>query len=320
MSQHLLKLQPVFKERIWGGSKLKKRFGFDIPSKQTGECWGISAHPNGESIVENGDLQGRSLRDVWEKERALFDYEQSESFPLLVKWLDAADDLSVQVHPNDEQAKRLEKGEAYGKTECWYVCEAEPGAELIIGHYAHTKEEFAEMVEQEKWSELLKKQPVEAGDFIFIPSGTIHAIGKGILILETQQSSDTTYRVYDYDRTDQEGNKRELHIGRSLEVTTIPAATEPTEHEPIWNGENGEVERLLASDVFYVYKGETRSSLKQPVQASFLLLSIIEGSGTVTTNAEQLEVQAGDNLIITKEAMEQYELEGSFTWLMSHPA
>src|SRR5690606_31738382 len=142
-------------------------------------------------------------------------------YPLLVKILDAADDLSVQVHPNDSYAREVE-GVPYGKTECWYVLSAEEGAELVLGHHAKTREELVQMMDQGEWDKLLRRIKVKAGDFIYVPSGTIHAIGKGIVILETQQSSDITYRVYDYDRRDSMGNKRELHLDRAREVTLVP--------------------------------------------------------------------------------------------------
>jgi mannose-6-phosphate isomerase len=216
----ILFLEPVFKERIWGGKKLNTRFGYDLPYEKTGECWAISAHPNGSSIIKNGRFKGRTLRDVYEKDRELFNHLASPRFPLLTKILDANDDLSVQVHPSDDYALTYEKD--LGKTECWVVLEAEPGAKIIYGHNARTKEELRQMIESHRYNELLIEKEVKAGDFIYVPSGTIHALGKGLLILETQQSSDTTYRVYDYDRLDDQGKPRDLHIQKSIEVSTVP--------------------------------------------------------------------------------------------------
>src|SRR5699024_1532591 len=170
----------------------------------------------------NGPLKGQNLRQVWDEHPDLFGKtEAGTTFPLLVKILDANDNLSVQVHPNDTYAQEVE-GEAYGKTECWYVLGADEGAEIVFGHHATSREEFLSMVETGNWDELLQRVKVRQGDFFYVPSGTIHAIGKGIVILETQQSSDITYRVYDYDRKDASGNTRPLHIDSSADVTHFP--------------------------------------------------------------------------------------------------
>ncbi|GJM69929.1 mannose-6-phosphate isomerase [Paenibacillus macerans] len=222
-------LQPIFQERIWGGTKLRELFGYEIPNDLTGECWAVSAHPNGQSTVKNGPYQGMKLGDLWSAHPELFRSE-SAVFPLLTKILDASDDLSVQVHPDDEYAGKHENGEL-GKTECWYIVDAEPGAAIIYGHEAKTKEQLAEMIDSGDWDRLLTKVPVKAGDFFYVPSGTIHALGKGIVVLETQQSSDTTYRVYDYDRKDKNGNTRELHLEKAVDVTTVPQAYQPITYD-----------------------------------------------------------------------------------------
>jgi len=204
MHQEPIFLTPVFQERIWGGTKLAERFGYDIPSSQTGECWAVSAHPHGQTVVARGPFQGMTLGQLWEERRDLFGNFPSDRFPLLTKILDANADLSVQVHPDDDYAKTNEGGEL-GKTECWYIIDCKPGAQLIYGHYAQTKEELRAMMEAGEWDRLLRKVPIHPGDFFYVPSGTIHALCEGTLVLETQQSSDTTYRVYDYDRVDSQG-------------------------------------------------------------------------------------------------------------------
>lgn len=150
------------------------------------------------------------LDELWATHPELFGHSSEPSFPLLTKILDAADDLSVQVHPDDVYGEKNE-GEL-GKTECWYIIHADEGSEIVYGHHAKSKSELKDMIDSGDWEHLLTRIPVQAGDFFFVPSGTVHAIGKGIIILETQQSSDTTYRVYDYDRKDDAGNTRELHI------------------------------------------------------------------------------------------------------------
>ena len=199
-------LEPVFAERIWGGRNLEK-FNYAIPEGNIGEVWVIAAHENGSSLIKNGELKGLTLKEAYEKRPELFTKKKYDKFPLLVKILDASDYLSVQVHPEDDYARVNENGEL-GKTECWYVLDAKENAELIYGHTAKTKEEFNRSIDEEKWDDLFIREKVKKGDFFYIPAGTLHAIGAGNLIYEVQQNSDTTYRVYDYDRTDKDGNKR----------------------------------------------------------------------------------------------------------------
>ena len=189
MSEPLF-LQSVMQEKIWGGTNLRDVFGYDIPSDHVGEYWAISAHPNGVSTIKNGRYAGQTLDALYAEHRELFGNRQEPVFPLLTKILDANDWLSVQVHPDD--AYGLEHEGELGKIECWYIIAAEPGAEIIYGHNAKSKEELRQQIESKDWENFLTKVPVKAGDFFYVPSGTMHAIGAGIMVLETQQSSDTT--------------------------------------------------------------------------------------------------------------------------------
>jgi len=304
----ILFLEPVFKERIWGGKKLNTRFGYDLPYEKTGECWAISAHPNGSSIIKNGRFKGRTLRDVYEKDRELFNHLASPRFPLLTKILDANDDLSVQVHPSDNYALTYEKD--LGKTECWVVLEAEPGAKIIYGHNARTKEELRQMIESHRYNELLIEKEVKAGDFIYVPSGTIHALGKGLLILETQQSSDTTYRVYDYDRLDDQGKPRDLHIQKSIEVSTVPFV-DVTPEPKILNYKASVITRYVSNEFFTVERWSVKDELTLKSN-HFKLISVIDGLGTL--NGEKLT--KGDHLIITGEVYE-LQLKGSLELIVS---
>lgn len=218
---HILKMKPVFKEMIWGGHKLKDVYGYEIPSDHTGECWAVSAHKNGDCTIENSEFAGKTLSWLFEHHRELFGNIEGEEFPLLVKIIDARDDLSVQVHPNDEYARVHE--DSLGKTECWYVLQADEGTKMVMGHHAKTKDEFIKAIEEDDYDNLLNSFAIEKGDFFYIPSGTLHAICSGSLIYEAQQSSDITYRVYDYHRKDQDGNERQLHVQQSIDVTNVPA-------------------------------------------------------------------------------------------------
>lgn len=184
------------------------------------EQWGISAHPNGDDQVLNEEYSGKTLSALWKENPELFGNVKGDRFPLLTKIIDAHADLSIQVHPNDEYAAKNENG-SLGKTECWYIMDAKPGAKIVIGHNARNKDEVKVMIENGRWIDFIREVPVHKGDFFFIEPGTVHAIKGGTVILETQQSSDITYRVYDYDRL-QDGNPRQLHVKQSIDVISAP--------------------------------------------------------------------------------------------------
>jgi len=310
-------LQPVLQERIWGGKKLHTEFHYEIPSEQTGEAWVISAHPNGPSVIKNGSLEGKTLADAWKEHGELFNKaaDNDEEYPLLVKILDAADDLSVQVHPNDQFAREVENV-PYGKTECWYVVSAEEGAELVLGHHAQTQEELAQMVEQGKWEKLLRRIKVKAGDFVYVPSGTIHAIGKGIVILETQQSSDITYRVYDYDRTDAAGNKRELHLERSIQVTTVPHQDANVEQTENVIGDLVE-KKLVEEQYFTVYHWNLNGEATREQNSDFLQVSVLDGQATLTIEGQSYDIQKGTHFILPN-GIKEYSLKGQAEFIVSH--
>ncbi|WP_404454763.1 mannose-6-phosphate isomerase, class I [Oceanobacillus kapialis] len=317
MYQEPIFLQAVLQERIWGGQKLRDLYQYDIPSENTGEAWVISAHPNGPSEIGNGPLAGKTLADAWENHGELFgkDPGNLEAYPLLVKVLDANDDLSVQVHPNDTFAREVE-GQPYGKTECWYVLEAEQGAELVLGHHAKTQTELNDKMDQGEWDALLQRIPVTAGDFVYVPSGTLHAIGKGIVILETQQSSDITYRVYDYDRTDAQGNPRELHLDRAKQVTTVPHELPELDQKQARNGGLLST-KLVEEKYFTVYHWTLNGEAKQSLEVDFLQCSVTEGEATITVAGQQFSVKKGDHFILPN-GITDYQLSGEAELIVSH--
>lgn len=309
-------LTPVFQERIWGGTKLRTEFGYDIESDITGECWAVSGHPNGLSVVSKGPYEGRDLSELWKQHPELFGNIGGEVFPLLTKILDANTDLSVQVHPNDEYAKEFENGEL-GKTECWYVIDSEEGAELVIGHTAQSKEQFNEVIEQGEWNRLLRRVKVKPGDFFYVPSGTIHAIGSGILILETQQSSDTTYRVYDYERVDSNGQKRELHLEKSIDVATIPHEDYPI--NPVSESVSGAtITTFLQEENFSVYKWEITGAAQLTQDKSFLIASVLKGKGNISTSEGSFQIEKGAHFILPNE-LGEFEITGEVEMIVSHP-
>ncbi|WP_226038497.1 mannose-6-phosphate isomerase, class I [Aquibacillus saliphilus] len=311
-------LKPVFQERIWGGQKLQTEFNYQIPFDKTGEAWVISAHSNGPSEIINGELKGETLTDAWNRHGELFNKKDGndEEYPLLVKILDANNDLSVQVHPDDNYARDVEN-HPYGKTECWYVLSAEDGAEIVFGHHAGSKEEFKEMVNNGNWNNLLRRVKVKSGDFVYVPSGTIHAIGKGIVILETQQSSDITYRVYDYDRTDAFGNKRELHLDRAIEVTAAPHQNSEIKQEQ--QTSQGLVSKKLVKETYFtVYHWQLNGEVIQELTSDFLQISVVNGSASITVDETNYSIKKGDHFILPA-TIKDYKISGQAEFIVSHP-
>lgn len=317
MTEPLL-LEPVFKERIWGGRRLETRFGYHIPDGAVGECWGISAHPNGPARVRTGRHAGATLIEVWDRDRAFFGGDPREAFPLLVKFLDASDWLSVQVHPDDAQAAELE-GVPLGKTECWYVVAAEPGAELILGHRAAGRAEVAEMIDAGSWDALLRRRPVRAGEFVYVPSGTVHAVGPGLLICEVQQNCDTTYRVYDFDRLGADGSRRELHLAKAKAVLTAPYDPATTDTAQGSVDVPGGRRRVLVSGQFFEVTEHVVTGPGYVVRfPRYELITVLSGSGTLAYPDVAQPLRAGDHLVLPADAG-AVRLAGDLTLISSHP-
>lgn len=269
---------PIFHEKIWGGRKLADDFGYEIPDGPIGECWAISAHPNGDCAISGGAWDGMHLSELWNQHRELFGGVEGDRFPLLVKIIDAKDNLSVQVHPDDAYAAEHENG-SLGKRECWYVLAADEGTQIVIGQRAHDRAELAAMIDEGRWDDMLNLVPCHVGDFFPIEPGTVHAIQGGTLILETQQSSDVTYRVYDYDRVGDDGKPRELHIQQSLDVVDY-AAQAPASGEVTAPEVDG-VTELMECPNFVVDRVRVAGEKDVAQPWPFLCVSVIEGSGTV---------------------------------------
>ena len=314
----LIHVKPVFHNKIWGGRKLETVYGYEIPEGPVGECWAISAHPNGDCTVLDAAYEGMTLSELWDAHPELFSGVAGEPgsapggdrFPLLIKIIDAAGDLSIQVHPDDAYAAEHENG-SLGKRECWYVLAAEPGATIVVGQRAANRDEFAQMVEEGRWGELLNEIPIQAGDFFQIDPGTVHAIKAGTLILETQQSSDITYRVYDYDRVDDSGQKRSLHLAQSLDV--IDYAAEAPASGAVTAPEVDGVCTLEHNDDYTVERVRVDGErvLAQPYP--FMCLSVIEGAGTIAGE----EVARGTHLLAPCGCGDLL-LTGDMTLIVSH--
>ena len=306
----ILFLNPVFKEMIWGGNQLAEKFGYEIPGDRTGECWAVSAHPNGDCTVREGEYAGRKLSELFKEEPELFGNLPLDRFPLLIKIIDAKADLSIQVHPDDAYAKVHENG-SLGKTECWYILDCPEDATLVVGHNAGSREELKEMIDQKRWSELIREVPVKKGDFIQINPGTVHAIKGGLMILETQQNSDITYRVYDYDRLSN-GKPRELHVQQSIDVITVPA---PSAEDSVSHAADlpaNTMNELIACDYYKVYKLTVTEPVSFEQEHPFLIMSVIEGEGLV--NGQM--IRKGDHFILPS-GFGKVELQGDMTLIVS---
>lgn len=286
----ILILKPVFKEKIWGSNKLKEEFGYDIPSDKTGECWAISAHKDGSSFIDNGVYKGKTLREVYEENKFLFDNIKDKEFPLLVKFISASDDLSVQVHPNDKLAKNYND---LGKTECWYILDSKKNNSIVYGHNAKTKDEFIKLINENKWGQLLKEKQINKGDFIFVPAGKIHAIKKHTLLIEIQQSSNITFRLYDYNRPDRNGKLRQLHIDDAILATKIPDQETKIKYK-IRKKENNIFTTLIKNKNFKVEKWDISNPINLKTH-QFMLVSVIKGSGKINN----YNIKKGSHLIVT---------------------
>lgn len=309
---NILFLQGKFSEKIWGGSKLKEIYDLPIPSDKTGEYWAISGMDGESSTIINGELEGESLREVYKNNPELFGNPNEEEFPLLVKIIDAADDLSIQVHPDDEMAKRLENSK--GKTECWYILNEKP-ASIIFGLNVDSKDQAIRLIDERKWKDLLREVPTKKGDFFFVRAGSVHAIKKDSLILEIQQASDITYRLYDYDRKDADGNLRDLHLEKSKEaIKILPEENEIKEIE-----KDGFVERILtANEYFEVREFEIKNEAAFKRERPYLLESVVEGEGEIIIENEKYPIKKGDFFILTNLAKE-YKFTGKLTIVESNP-
>ncbi len=318
--QELLFLEPVKKQTIWGGASLAAEYGFGMPGEPIAEAWAVSAHPAGDCVIAGGAYGGKTLGWLWEQMPQLFACPEQPDFPLLVKFIDAASDLSIQVHPDDAYASVHEPAvngrPCRGKSECWYILHAEPGARLVLGHNAQSREQAQAWIAAGKWEQLLREVPVKAGDFFRIDPGTVHAIGGGIRILEVQQSSDITYRLYDYGRL-QNGKPRPLHIEKSLDVMTVPAAAVAEERTALpVQVADGEARLILLESCpyFTVEYLELNGNAVLPEARCFRAVTVLEGEGTVNGTP----VQKGQSFLVPH-GIQALTVNGSFTAILSQP-
>ncbi|MBR2283291.1 MAG: class I mannose-6-phosphate isomerase [Ruminococcus sp.] len=294
------RLRPAIKDYIWGGTRLRDEYGKKSSLERLAESWELSCHPDGMSVIDSGICEGMTLGEYIERYPAQAGSvcRDMPFFPVLVKLIDARNDLSVQVHPDDEYA--LEHENSYGKTEMWYVIDCEPGAELVYGFKERlTREQFREAIDNGTLMELVNRVPVKKGDTFFIPSGTLHAIGRGMLIAEIQQNSNITYRVYDYGRLGADGKPRELHTEKAIEVTCLAPPPEQPE-QSIHESETGAAVRELAQcRYFRVTEHDINGSTQISTgDTSFGHILVIEGSAVLSGHDFSLDIKKGDSIFL----------------------
>lgn len=293
-------LLPAFKDYLWGGTRLKTEYNKNSSLDKVAESWELSTHKDGESVVRDGEYKGKKLSEYINEnpERVLGDRAEAfDFFPILIKFIDAKDNLSVQVHPDDEYS--LKHNGEYGKTEMWYILDCDEGAELYYGFKRKiTKEEFRKRIENNTLLEVLNSVKVKKGDVYFIEAGTVHAIGKGIVICEIQQNSNTTYRVYDYNRKDANGNTRPLHIEQAIKVSKT---------EPAKNYASGDEKVLASCKYFTAEKAEIDGKREFEItDKCFKSVIVVNGEGVIRMEEFSADIKKGDSIFIPAQ-------NGSFT-------
>ena len=297
----ILKLMPAGKDYLWGGTRLRKEYRKKIDLIPLAETWECSVHPDGLSIVENGKYRGQTLKDVIDKHPEFLGTKNQE-MPVLIKFIDAMKDLSVQVHPYDDYARKYEGDN--GKSEMWYVIDADEGASLIYGfRHEVTEKILRKAVETGTLDKHLQKVLVHKGDTYFVPAGTVHGIGKGILVAEIQESSNVTYRVYDYDRVDKNGKKRELHFDKAVQVMNMKVAPDVSQKPRMVKYYSGCSRELLCRCKYFETERiqVTKGFAFSVMDASFQVLMCLDGYGEVQTmDAEQkpMRFSKGETLFL----------------------
>ncbi|MDF2672763.1 MAG: mannose-6-phosphate isomerase, class [Clostridiales bacterium] len=317
------KFNPVFKDYIWGGRELEK-LGKRLPEGITAESWEISTHPDGISSIANGEFRGQLLTDLidrFEKEILGTElYTTSVKFPLLIKFIDANKKLSVQVHPRDEYARSHENGEL-GKNEMWYILAAKPGAKLVYGtRPGITKPDFRKAVEEDRIGECLNEVEVFPGDVLNIPAGLIHAIEEGIVLAEIQQNSNTTYRVFDYNRVDSKGNKRPLHIEKALDVIDFNLGINKAKTKGLDVKLNSTSTKSykIANKYFSVEEYDVNGDVEENADGSkFYIYVFVDGAAEILYNGGKIEVAKGESILVPA-ALGKYTIEGKFKALKTY--
>jgi len=305
-----MKLEAAYKDYIWGGTRLKEEFGKVTSVSPVAESWEISCHPDGESKIINGEYEGMNLWSVLSSNPEMIGSKCRDitQFPILIKLIDAKEKLSLQVHPDDEYAQRVESQQ--GKNEMWYIVDCEPGAQLILGFKQdHTTEELSLMIENDTLPDHIQYIDIKQGDCYCIPAGLLHAICEGVLIIELQQNSNLTYRVYDYGRVGADGQLRELHIKKALDVTNTALRPEKSDYGVIKTANYVE-EKLADWDYFNAWKISLFGKIELNAKPeSFQTLTCLNGSATLQYADESMSHGKGESICIPA-GFGKYSMEG----------
>ena len=307
--------EPILKHRIWGGGKLATVLGKEIPDDRTGESWELSAVEGDVSLVANGAMEGTPLTElIVEFGGDLLGRSVHEKFgnkfPLLFKFIDAREDLSIQVHPNDTLAK--ERHNSFGKTEMWYVMDADEGSQIIVGFKpGATPQKYLQALKDKTLPQMLERKTAAAGDVFFLETGTVHAIGAGILLAEIQQTSDITYRIYDWDRVDDEGNNRELHVDQALEAMNYDQVDAVRKYDSVENSANPIVDCPYFTTNFIPLDGEFQPKVPE---GSFAVYMCVEGSFSIRADEVDYIFTKGDTVLVPA-VLNRERLTGNATLL-----
>ena len=307
-----IKFENLYYDKVWGGRDLKE-FRRNLPEGKIGESWDIACHENGTGIVENGKFKGMTFRELIEnyKEEIFGKAMKNNEFPLLVKLINSNENLSVQVHPNDDYARRVEN--SFGKTEAWYVVDAKEGAELIVGTNGCTKEQFEEAIKNNTVEDCLNRVKVKKGDAFLINSGLVHAICSGLVIAEIQQNSDITYRVYDY------GRPREIHVEKSLEVIDFNLKAENLSNKEVVKFDGFSKVDFCENEYFGMQKINVETEWSDySNEEKFFILTCVDGCGTIEGDGFSEEVKMGDSYLIPA-ALGDYVVKGNLAVIKSYP-
>lgn len=313
-------LEPVCKNYIWGGGRLRGEWGINADFDTIAEAWMLSAHPDGRCIAAGGPLRGMTLDEIVRGEPQIVsqDFDAASAFPLMVKLIDSADPLSIQVHPDDDYARRI--GDGAGKTEMWYIIDHEPGARVCIGFARQVgRDEVEGRIADGTLADVLRFIEVKRGDCLFIPAGTIHSIGRGLLIAEVQQSSNTTYRVFDYGRLGADGRPRTLHVERALDVLSFsPAVITPPGAGAPRDVAGGTLTQLAECSFFRAHILELNGTFECDMRGTFMSALCLSGSAMLTADGGSSPLRTGTSVFVPAGGGTA-RIEGRGKFLLSSP-
>ncbi len=301
--------KPIPFETVWGGTAIKKYYGYDWMPDMTGQAWAFAAQGEKSNVCETAPFEGKTLGELWNSNPELFG-DTDREFPLIISMLCPCDDLSIQVHPDEEHAKAM--GYAYGKNEAWYFLEAADDASIVFGHNATDEADLRSYIDEGRWSDLLRHLKVRKDDFVYLQSGLLHACGKNVIAYEVQQSTDVTYRFYDYDRTDAAGNKRELHLEQAIGTLHYDPELNTETYDAHVVASGGCVRTTyIDNPSFRIEKIQIDGDAYELCEDTYELVSVVRGEGT----ANGVPVKVGSHFLAPKDC--PVTIEGNLTVMMT---